>query len=138
MHRIGGQMSRIRGRLVYKKSDGFHHLNLNVNIPIQFPSDIQPPNIPTHIQQMLQQMQQNLEEQIRHMVAEQLRNSMPVEVVNINNVKMHWKSSNRYRLVHYEEVIINTCVFLKAVCGRRFFLFLARFDPHVNRFQDNV
>ena len=48
-------------------------LNLNVNVPIQFPSNIQPPDISTHIQQMLEQMQQNLVYYMQIMSASHLR-----------------------------------------------------------------
>ena len=66
-------------------------LNLNVNIPIQFPANILGQSIPEETQRMLQEMQQSAANQVRGMIAEQLRKSMPVVDVHISNVKMMWR-----------------------------------------------
>lgn len=66
-------------------------INLNVNVPVQFPDDVSSRSMPEQVQQILQEFQQNLAGQLRNMVAEQVRNSMPVEGISLNNVKMAWR-----------------------------------------------
>lgn len=66
-------------------------LNLNINVPIQLPANIIDQDIPAQTQQMLQMIQQNVASQVGNMIADQLRNSMPVEGIDLNNAKIIWR-----------------------------------------------
>lgn len=65
-------------------------LTLNVNLPIQIPANIQSQEIPSHVQHTLRQMQEDATKRIKDEIAGHLRNTMPVEGININIDKMAW------------------------------------------------
>ena len=68
-------------------------LALNVNVPIQIPADIRSQDIPSHVQRILQQVQEDVAKHIRDGIAGHLRDTMPVEGIDISADKMAWREA---------------------------------------------